>query len=252
MKNEKLQSFNQLINHVNNLKNEKKAMQIEINDLKNLNDKIVFDNSISFPFELSILQDNQNIRIINKIGISLSGQAFLIENLNTKEKYFYKISHKMLTDKDTINAYVDSLLSVQNPAIFNFSSITPKQIFNDNHLIITKKFVQDKSLYQLLNLQNSTFFSNTIKFICLLGIALGMQYLHSLNIVHGNLKPENVFLDDKFYPHICDFGLTKFIKSNIIDKSSLIFMAPEVIKKLEVFYKSALRIICKTGQHLMK
>lgn len=47
---------------------------------------------------------------------------------------------------------------------------------------------------------------NQKKYIILLGISLGMKYLHSLGVIHRDLKPANILLDDNLYPQICDFG----------------------------------------------
>lgn len=40
-------------------------------------------------------------------------------------------------------------------------------------------------------------------------IALGLNYIHSKNIVFRDLKPENIMLDSTGYPRIIDFGLAK-------------------------------------------
>ncbi|KAG8979700.1 hypothetical protein FRB94_011098 [Tulasnella sp. JGI-2019a] len=41
------------------------------------------------------------------------------------------------------------------------------------------------------------------------GIASGLAYLHAHSVIHGDLKPANVLLDNPINPLICDFGLTK-------------------------------------------
>ncbi|KAG8995177.1 hypothetical protein FRB93_001210 [Tulasnella sp. JGI-2019a] len=47
------------------------------------------------------------------------------------------------------------------------------------------------------------------------GIASGLAYLHTHNVIHGDLKAANVLLDDLLNPLICDFGLTKNDEWNV-------------------------------------
>lgn len=46
-----------------------------------------------------------------------------------------------------------------------------------------------------------------IKLDLALDIANGMSYLHRLHVVHRDLKPGNIVLDDSMRPKITDFGL---------------------------------------------
>ncbi|WRT70781.1 uncharacterized protein IL334_007780 [Kwoniella shivajii] len=51
-------------------------------------------------------------------------------------------------------------------------------------------------------------------------IAQGMEYLHSRDIIHGDLKGQNILIDDEGLPRLCDFGLSR-IKLDITSKSSI-------------------------------
>jgi len=43
------------------------------------------------------------------------------------------------------------------------------------------------------------------------GLARGLEYIHSNNVIHGDVKSRNVLIDDEGIPRITDFGRSKFI-----------------------------------------
>ncbi|KAL6007371.1 hypothetical protein ACLOJK_032868 [Asimina triloba] len=73
-----------------------------------------------------------------------------------------------------------------------------------------------------------------------LGVAHGIDYLHrgcNMRILHFDIKPHNILLDDNFNPKISDFGLAKLCPSDlsIVSMSNARgtpgYMAPELISK---------------------
>ncbi|XP_027337170.1 rust resistance kinase Lr10-like [Abrus precatorius] len=73
-----------------------------------------------------------------------------------------------------------------------------------------------------------------------LGIAKGIEYLHQgcdQRILHFDIKPQNVLLDQNFTPKICDFGLAKLcsrdqsIVSMTTARGTLGYIAPEVFSR---------------------
>lgn len=72
------------------------------------------------------------------------------------------------------------------------------------------------------------------------GIARGIEYLHqgcNLRIVHFDIKPHNILLDDKFRPKISDFGLAKLCSkdqshvSMTAARGTTGYMAPELLSR---------------------
>ncbi|XP_059670468.1 probable receptor-like protein kinase At5g39020 [Cornus florida] len=72
------------------------------------------------------------------------------------------------------------------------------------------------------------------------GVARGLEYLHrgcSTRIVHFDIKPQNILLDDDFCPKIADFGLAKLgqrknsIMSMVGARGTIGYIAPEVFSR---------------------
>ncbi|BAB17131.1 putative rust resistance kinase Lr10 [Oryza sativa Japonica Group] len=73
-----------------------------------------------------------------------------------------------------------------------------------------------------------------------LGIARGINYLHQgcdMQILHFDIKPHNILLDDNFVPKVADFGLAKLYprdKSFVSDRAlrgTVGYMAPEMVSR---------------------
>ncbi|KAL8495301.1 hypothetical protein ACS0TY_019452 [Phlomoides rotata] len=73
-----------------------------------------------------------------------------------------------------------------------------------------------------------------------IGVARGIEYLHKgceIQILHFDIKPHNILLDDNFTPKISDFGLAKFCSTekNMVTMSAargtIGYVAPELINR---------------------
>ncbi|XP_027351476.1 LEAF RUST 10 DISEASE-RESISTANCE LOCUS RECEPTOR-LIKE PROTEIN KINASE-like 2.5 [Abrus precatorius] len=74
-----------------------------------------------------------------------------------------------------------------------------------------------------------------------IGIARGLEYLHrgcNTRILHLDIKPQNILLDEDFRPKISDFGLAKIClrKESIVSilgtRGTIGYIAPEVLSRL--------------------
>ena len=73
-----------------------------------------------------------------------------------------------------------------------------------------------------------------------LGVARGIEYLHrgcDMQILHFDIKPHNILLDENFTPKVSDFGLAKLYPANdstvslTTARGTLGYMAPELFYK---------------------
>ncbi|XP_022148733.1 G-type lectin S-receptor-like serine/threonine-protein kinase LECRK3 [Momordica charantia] len=78
-----------------------------------------------------------------------------------------------------------------------------------------------------------------------LGTARGLSYLHeecSTQIIHCDIKPQNILLDDSFAARIADFGLAKLLNKNQTRTMTAIrgtkgYVAPEWFRSLPITVK---------------
>lgn len=108
------------------------------------------------------------------------------------------------------------------------------------HYAVVTQLMKNGSLFDLIQkvgAGNAPDDWDTIRAINIFGIAAGMAYVHQKNIIHRDLKTENVMLDENYYPKIADFGLSKVFEEgtqNQIEQTLNIgtptYMAPEIIE----------------------
>lgn len=108
--------------------------------------------------------------------------------------------------------------------------ITLENAFQDreNLYVIMKNYDGGDLRFHMMN--NPMFNEEQAKFIvaCIVS-ALG--YIHKKNIIHRDVKPENLIFDEKGFVHLTDFGVAKYWRSHNSENTSGTpgYMAPEVM-----------------------
>ena len=122
---------------------------------------------------------------------------------------------------------VSNLAKVSHPFVLPFVGYT-----NSPPYCILSKFISNGSLYNALHAASMSL-SGTELTVIAYGIADGMRYLHSQDLLHRDLKTQNVLLSKQKIPIICDFGSSrkaegqKTMTMNSCGTSN--YMAPEFL-----------------------
>ncbi|KAJ3029300.1 UNVERIFIED_CONTAM: hypothetical protein HDU68_012537 [Siphonaria sp. JEL0065] len=139
--------------------------------------------------------------------------------------------------------YIDKMQCIRMHAIQNI--FRERAILQDlSHPFIVNlnyAFQDDQNLFFVLDLKTGGdlrhHLSNTLGFseeaVRLWAVELGLavQYLHNNNIVHRDIKPDNVLLDELGHAHLTDFNIAVNIDRSSILKSrsgTMAYLAPEV------------------------
>lgn len=181
------------------------------------------------------LDDFEIIKELNRGGF---GIVFLVQEKATKKLYAAKVN---LVDLDDIDDYVKCVLreikilaKASFPTVVGFRGYSLTDFRGIPNITILLDFLKRGSLVDVLkNEKENKSFNATKRHIIITGIAHGMMTLHSLNIIHRDLKPGNVLIDDDFFPHITDFGLSKYFDPSDPHQQSTwggtpLYEAPEI------------------------
>lgn len=164
------------------------------------------------------------------------GTIYLAEQKGTKKKVIIKIlKGSFSTDSDVQRDFIREVqifASSKHPAIIGFLGYSFQDFDKNFYPCIVLEYAPKGSLGDIIS-NPEIKLSNTQKMIIIYGIAKGMEYLHSKNVIHRDFKPDNVLLDEEFRPLITDFGHSKIIIDDSIEmttgRGTVVTNAPEAI-----------------------
>ena len=191
------------------------------------------------------IEDLDKYQIQEKIGVGSYGVVYLIKKIGTDELYAAKVTKVeclKVQDQKSFLKEVTAFSRVKNPAVLSLIGFNFLNFRKEHFPTIITEYMPNSSVDKLLIKYPN--FPSSKRYIILLGIAIGMECLHSHGIIHRDLKPANVLLDSNYYPHICDFGESKISELTVSAilmetyKGSPAYMAPEVFSDQPYKYKA--------------
>lgn len=188
--------------------------------------------------------DIKKYKKINRINKGGFGIVYKVEEKETREFFAAKVIDCNDNEdecNEIVNREVGIMMYVSHPTLIKFIGYSKYDFLGERNITILMELANNGSLRDVLkNIQQNygpNDYTNTSRQIILVGICRGMKYLHDRNIIHRDLKAENILLDDDFHPHITDFGLSKFLEighshSQTKFGGTLSYEAPEILKKI--------------------
>ena len=169
------------------------------NSENNENNSFIKKNKILF----------KKYKVIKKLGSGSFGDIYLGISLLNKSYVAIKTESKNIPSQHLENEayFLYILKSVGIPEILSFGK-------TKDYNILIEPFL-GKSLYQLYE-ENNRYFNT--KDICLMGIQIldRLEWIHSKNIIHRDIKPDNFLIGDKDPNtiYVIDFGLSAKYRSS--------------------------------------
>ncbi len=131
---------------------------------------------------------------------------------------------------ELINRFQDeavALSRLQHPNIVRFYELVQK----DNLIFFLMDFIEGHTLRREIRQKNGHFEIDNILKI-LRPICAALQYAHHNEIIHCDVKPENILIDHKGKVLLTDYGIAELTGSNIVIDGGIgtpAYMAPEQI-----------------------
>ena len=197
---------------------------------------------------------------VKKLFFNDKIRYYEIVNQQTRQKYIGKIWKKNLNDfrkKKILDLYreVYILSKIHHPSFLQFIGFSLSDFKSESKPVIVFEHISKGPLSLILNLQDDKIYfetteddenafklNETQKLILIYGIASGMSYLHSHDIIHRNLNPSCIFFDDSFLPKISGFDIVKDLSKSLPLaeprkdsklKGEGFYLAPEIWNKLD-------------------
>jgi serine/threonine-protein kinase len=124
------------------------------------------------------------------------------------------------------------LTEVRAAGILNHQNIVTIYDYGEDILpFVVMEYVEGESLESLRKKKGMLSMDEIYPIIK--GVANGIDYAHSMGIVHRDIKPDNILITKDYIPKITDFGIARILDASSTQDSGIIgspsYMSPEQI-----------------------
>ncbi|PIA50070.1 hypothetical protein AQUCO_01300657v1 [Aquilegia coerulea] len=160
----------------------------------------------------------EDFEIIKPISRGAFGRVFLARKRATGDLFAIKVLKKAdMIRKNAVESILaerNILISVRNPFVVRFFySFTCRE-----NLYLVMEYINGGDLYSMLRTLGCL--DEDVARIYIAEVVLALEYLHSLNVIHRDLKPDNLLIAHNGHIKLTDFGLSKVGLINSTDDLS--------------------------------
>ena len=166
---------------------------------------------------------------IKEIGKGAFGKVYLMEKDN--KYYALKKIPINLLEKEEIDKYkeeINILSSFDNEYIIKYYD----SIIGNNYINIYMEYGGDKNLKEFIESRENKLIEEELILYIILQICLGLKEIHRKKIIHRDLTPDNIFINEYNRIKIGDFGVSKrlgtFKRTAYTQVGKLHYIAPEI------------------------
>ncbi|KAF5094630.1 hypothetical protein D0Z03_002019 [Geotrichum reessii] len=179
---------------------------------------------------------NQLFQKLKKVGQGASGSVYVARPLQGSISVHRRVAIKQIDlstqpRKELIVNEITVMKESQHPNIVNFLEA---YLRGSSDLWVVMEYMEGGALTDVID--NNTLTEEQISTICL-ETCKGLQHLHRQNIIHRDIKSDNMLLDSQGHVKITDFGFCAKLTEHKNKRATMVgtpyWMAPEVVKQKE-------------------
>ncbi|KAG1054040.1 hypothetical protein G6F46_001926 [Rhizopus delemar] len=175
---------------------------------------------------------NELYKKLKRVGQGASGSVYVALSLATNTKVAIKqMDLSSQPRKDLIVTEILVMKESQHPNIVNYLD---SFLVRNNDLWVIMEYMEGGALTDVID--NNTMTEQQIATVCRETTA-GLHHLHSQNILHRDIKSDNILLNAHGQVKISDFGFCARLTDQRNKRATMVgtpyWMAPEVVKQKE-------------------
>jgi serine/threonine protein kinase/Tfp pilus assembly protein PilF len=171
-------------------------------------------------------------QIIEELGVGGMGKVYKATDKEIKGKVALKlIKPEVASDKKTIERFRNELKTARDIAHKNVCRMYDLNKEEGNYYI-TMEYVSGEDLKKLIRKMGQLSPGQAI--LIAKQVCEGLSEAHRLGVVHRDLKPQNIMLDEEGNARIMDFGIARSLKAKGITASGVMIGTPEYMSPEQV------------------